>query len=82
MRIACVRIPGFTVAVERRANPQLEEQPLVVYDRSGVALSHGGWQHADQASVELQDQRSIYRSDRAIAIRVRDVLAQTASAKC
>ncbi|MCH7697558.1 MAG: DNA polymerase Y family protein [Chloroflexi bacterium] len=36
MRIACVRIPCFTVAVERRANPQLEEQPLVVYDRSGV----------------------------------------------
>ena len=36
MRIACVRIPCFTVAVERRANPQLEEQPLVVYDRGGV----------------------------------------------
>ena len=36
MRIACVRIPCFTVAVERRANPQLEEQPLVVYDRSDV----------------------------------------------
>ena len=36
MRIACVRIPCFTVAIERRANPQLEEQPLVVYDRGGV----------------------------------------------
>jgi len=36
VRIACVRIPSFTVAVERRANLQLEGQPLVVYDRSGV----------------------------------------------
>ena len=36
MRIACVRIPCFTVAIERRANPQLGEQPLVVYDRGGV----------------------------------------------
>ena len=36
MRIACVRIPCFTVAVERRTNPHLEEQPLVVYDRGGV----------------------------------------------
>ena len=36
MRIACVLIPTFAVNVERRANPQLAEQPLVVYERNHV----------------------------------------------
>ncbi len=36
MRIACVFVPSFAVAVERRANPRLAEQPLVVYDRNAV----------------------------------------------
>ena len=36
MRIACVLIPSFAVAVERRAHPRLTEQPLVVYDRSTI----------------------------------------------
>lgn len=36
MRIACVFVPSFTVAVERRANPRLSAQPLIVYDRNAV----------------------------------------------
>ncbi len=36
MRIACVFVPSFAVAVERRADPRLAEQPLVVYNRSAV----------------------------------------------
>lgn len=36
MRIACVLIPSFAVAVERRANPALAAQPLVVADGSSV----------------------------------------------
>lgn len=39
MRVACVLIPSFAVAVERQANPALSEQPLVVLDRSTV-LDH------------------------------------------
>ncbi len=33
MRIACVLVPSFAVAVERRADPRLAGQPVVVYDR-------------------------------------------------
>ena len=36
MRIACVFTPSFAVAVERRADPRLADQPLVVYDRTSV----------------------------------------------
>ena len=36
MRIACVLIPSFAVAVERLREPRLAQQPLVVYDRSTV----------------------------------------------
>lgn len=36
MRIACVLVPSFAVAVERRAAPRLEGQRAVVYDRHGV----------------------------------------------
>ena len=36
MRIACVLVPSFAVAVERRAGPRLEGQAAVVYDRHGV----------------------------------------------
>ena len=36
MRIACVLIPSFAVGVERRADPRLAIQPLVVYDRNVV----------------------------------------------
>ena len=36
MRIACIAIPSFAVAVERRADPALTGVPLVVFDRSGV----------------------------------------------
>jgi nucleotidyltransferase/DNA polymerase involved in DNA repair len=36
MRVACVLIPSFAVAVERRANPRLADQPLVVYDRNVI----------------------------------------------
>ena len=36
MRTACVHIPAFAVAVERRANPMLVGQPLVVLERSAV----------------------------------------------
>ena len=36
MRIACVFVPSFAVAVERQADPRLVEQPLVVYDRNAV----------------------------------------------
>ena len=36
MRIACVLIPSFAVAVERLHTPRLAEQPVVVYDRAAV----------------------------------------------
>ena len=36
MRIACVLFPSFSVAVERRANPRLADQPLIVYEHSTV----------------------------------------------
>ncbi len=36
MRIACVRVPFFAVAVEREAQPALTKQSLVVTDRSRV----------------------------------------------
>ncbi|MEX2160261.1 MAG: hypothetical protein WEB04_12745 [Dehalococcoidia bacterium] len=36
MRIACVLVPSFAVAVERRSDPCLAGQPVVVYDRHGV----------------------------------------------
>jgi len=36
MRIACVLIPTFAVAVERRANPALDGQPVIVSDGSTV----------------------------------------------
>ena len=36
MRIACVFVPSFAVAVERRADPRLSAQPLIVYDRSTI----------------------------------------------
>ncbi len=42
MRIACVLIPSFAVAVERRAHPLLTEQPLVVYDRNVVVDASAG----------------------------------------
>ena len=36
MRIACVLVPSFAVAVERQADARLAGQPVVVYDRHGV----------------------------------------------
>jgi nucleotidyltransferase/DNA polymerase involved in DNA repair len=36
MRIACILVPSFTVAVERQANPRLAGQPVIVYDRRSV----------------------------------------------
>jgi protein ImuB len=36
MRIACVRVPTFAVAVERQARPELAGQPLIVTDRTRV----------------------------------------------
>lgn len=36
MRIACVFIPSYAVAIERRTDPRQVEQPLVVYDRKAV----------------------------------------------
>jgi nucleotidyltransferase/DNA polymerase involved in DNA repair len=36
MRIACVAVPTFAVAVERRADPALAGQPLAVYERNAV----------------------------------------------
>ena len=36
MRIACILIPSFAIAVERQANPRLADQPLIVYDRHSV----------------------------------------------
>ena len=36
MRIACVLIPSFAVAVERLRTPRLAEQPVVVYDRAAA----------------------------------------------
>ena len=36
MRIACVLIPSFAVAVERLREPRLAERPVVVYDRAAV----------------------------------------------
>ena len=36
MRIACVFIPSYAVAIERRTDPRQVEQPLVVYDRNAV----------------------------------------------
>ena len=36
MRAACVFVPSFAVAVERRANPQLTKRSLIVYDRTTV----------------------------------------------
>ena len=36
MRIACILVPSFAVAVERQANPRLAGQPVIVYDRRNV----------------------------------------------
>jgi len=36
MRLACVLIPRFAVAVEHRARPETEGAPLIVYDRNRV----------------------------------------------
>jgi nucleotidyltransferase/DNA polymerase involved in DNA repair len=36
MRIACVAIPSFAVAVERLRAPHLATQPVIVYDRNSV----------------------------------------------
>jgi nucleotidyltransferase/DNA polymerase involved in DNA repair len=36
MRIACVHVPSFAVAVERQANPSLAGQPLAVIDGKAV----------------------------------------------
>ncbi len=36
MRTACIAIPSFAVAVERRADARLAEQPLIVYERGAV----------------------------------------------
>jgi nucleotidyltransferase/DNA polymerase involved in DNA repair len=36
MRVACVRVPSFVVAVEQRASPALARRPLVVLDRGAV----------------------------------------------
>ena len=48
MRIACLCIPSFAVAVERRADPRLEGQPLVVSEGNRVF----------DASPELRLQRN------------------------
>ena len=36
MRVACVLVPSFFVAVARRGDPELCDQPLVVYQRNAV----------------------------------------------
>jgi nucleotidyltransferase/DNA polymerase involved in DNA repair len=36
MRVACVAIPSFAVAVERRTRPELASQPVIVHDRRAV----------------------------------------------
>lgn len=36
MRIACIRVPSFAVAVEQLADPALAGQPLVVFDGKAV----------------------------------------------
>ena len=36
MRISCVAIPSFAVAIERLRTPDLACQPVIVYDRSAV----------------------------------------------
>ncbi|MGB2693843.1 MAG: hypothetical protein WBD55_01500 [Dehalococcoidia bacterium] len=36
MRVACVRVPSFTVAVERQADPRLTRQPVIIYDGTRV----------------------------------------------
>ena len=36
MRVACVLVSSFAVAVERLAQPALAQRPLVVYDRHAV----------------------------------------------
>jgi len=36
MRVACVLVPSFFVAVARRGDPALRDQPLVVYQRNAV----------------------------------------------
>ena len=36
MRVACVLIPSFSVAVERRADRRLADQTLIVYERNTV----------------------------------------------
>ncbi len=36
MRVACVLIPSFAVAVERQANPALADQPFIIFDRNRV----------------------------------------------
>lgn len=39
MRIACVLVPSFAVAAERRDNPALTERPLIVIDRGRVVAA-------------------------------------------
>ncbi len=36
MRIACVHVPFFAVAIERRSDPALQSQPLVIFDHSAI----------------------------------------------
>ncbi len=36
MRIACVRVPSFAIAIERQREPNLARQPVVIYDRQQV----------------------------------------------
>jgi nucleotidyltransferase/DNA polymerase involved in DNA repair len=36
MRVACVLVPSFFVAVARRSDPRLGEQPLIIYQRNAV----------------------------------------------
>ena len=33
--LACVRIPNIAIALARRADPALSDQPLVLYSREG-----------------------------------------------
>src|SRR5688500_12140464 len=34
--LACVRIPNIAIALARRADPALSDQPLVLYSREGA----------------------------------------------
>lgn len=59
MRIACVAIPSFAVAIERRRAPDLAGQPVIVYDRNSVidaSLEASGC----RAGLPLRQAKALY----------------------